>query len=327
MAIAGGVGAVVIGRNEGERLRGCISSIVPRVAISVYVDSGSIDNSVALARSAGCEVVVLDKRIPFTAARARNEGFARIFRLAPNLRYVQFADGDCEVVPGWIETATAFLDAHPDVGVVCGRRRERYPSRSIYNMLCDIEWDTPIGEARECGGDALMRVDAFEQVGRYRADLIAGEEPELCVRLRTAGWRIWRLDAEMTLHDAAMRHFGQWWRRMLRSGYSFAQGAYLHGAPPERHRVWESQRAWLWGVWFPLVCLATSLFFHPWGWTLWLIYPMQVLRQIVRNSGPPDRRVRQALFQVLARFPEGWAQLKFLYDRLVGRQARLIEYK
>lgn len=114
---------------------------------------------------------------PFTAARARNEGFACLHRLMPSVRYVQFVDGDCEVVAGWLPAAQAFLDQHPEVAVVCGRRRERYPTRSIYNQLCDLEWDTPVGQAKACGGDALMRADAFVQVNGYRADLIAGEEP------------------------------------------------------------------------------------------------------------------------------------------------------
>ena len=171
--------------------------------------------------------------IPFTAARARNEGFACVQRLLPTMRYVQFVDGDCEVVGSWLLQAQAFLDTHPDVAVVCGRRRERFPQRSIYNLLCDLEWDTPIGEAKACGGDALMRADAFAAACGFRADLIAGEEPELCVRLRANGWKVWRLAEEMTLHDATMTRFGQWWRRTLRGGYAFAEGASLHGAAPD----------------------------------------------------------------------------------------------
>jgi hypothetical protein len=247
--------------------------------------------------------------------------------LETGLAYIQFVDGDCEVVADWIEKAVAFLDAHRDVAAVFGRRRERYPTRSIYNKLCDIEWDTPIGEAKGCGGDALMRADAFEQVGGFRADVIAAEDTELCVRLRAAGWRIWRLDAEMTVHDAAMTRFGQWWRRAVRAGYCFAQGAYLHGAPPEQHFVWESRRAWLWGIWLPLACLVAGLAFQPWGWVTWLIYPLQILRLTVRNPGPLRQRALLAVFQVLARFPEGAGQIKFLRDRLLGRQTVIIEYK
>jgi hypothetical protein len=246
---------------------------------------------------------------------------------SPDLHFVQFVDGDCEVRQGWHQQAVSFLEARGDVAVVCGRRRERYPERSVYNWLCDLEWDGPVGSARACGGDAMMRVMALNAVGGYRDDLIAGEEPELCVRLRAAGWHIWRLPVEMTLHDAAMTRFGQWWRRLTRAGYAFAQGAYLHGAPPERHWVWESRRAWLWGVCLPLVCLACGLIFEPWGWATWLIYALQMLRQTKRNHGRLGERALLAVFQVLARFPEACGQIRFMRDRLLERKSQLIEYK
>jgi hypothetical protein len=71
------------------------------------------------------------------------------------MQLVQFVDGDCEVDATWLATAQAFLEQHPAVAVVCGRR-ERFPQRSVYNLLWP-EWDTPVGEAKACGGDALMR--------------------------------------------------------------------------------------------------------------------------------------------------------------------------
>ena len=107
---------------------------------------------------------------------------------------MQFIDGDCEIARDWIQKALSFLERHPDVCAVFGRRRERYPSVSIYNRLCDIEWDVPIGPAKAFGGDVMIRAAALDAVGAYRNNLIAGEEPELSVRLRAQGWRIWRLD-------------------------------------------------------------------------------------------------------------------------------------
>lgn len=321
------VGIVAIGRNEGERLRKCLKSVVGQVAKVVYVDSGSTDGSVDLARALGVEVVELDMTAPFTAARARNEGFMCLREAAPELVYVQFVDGDCEVVPGWLGKAAQFLDEHTDVAVVCGRRRERFPDRSAYNMLCDIEWDTPVGEAKACGGDALMRADAFERVGKYRDGLIAGEEPELCVRLRAAGWKIWRLGEEMTLHDAAITRFGQWWKRTLRSGYAYAEGAHLHGAPPERHRVKESRRVWIWGLGIPVVTVSLAIWLGAWGLAMLLIYPAQVVRLALRGTRSMKENWWRALFLVLGKFPEAMGQLNFLYNRLAGKTARLIEYK
>ena len=322
-----GMGVVVIGRNEGLRLERCLVSLVGAAERVVYVDSGSTDDSVQMAKALGVEVVELDMSIPFTAARARNEGFARLQRLLPAIRYVQFVDGDCEVVEGWLTRAQAFLDGRPEVAVVCGRRRERFPQRSIYNLLCDLEWDTPIGEAKACGGDALMRADAFSEASGFRADLIAGEEPELCVRLRANGWKVWRLAEEMTLHDAAMTRFGQWWRRTLRGGHAFAEGAFLHGAAPEKHWLRESRRAWFWGLGVPLATVIAMLMVGWSGLLLLLVYPLQVVRLARRGDRSPRENWLLALFLVLGKFPEMLGQAKFLLNRFGTGKTALIEYK
>lgn len=321
------VGVVIIGRNEGDRLVRCLKSLVEQSPQLIYVDSGSTDDSVNVARSMGAEVVSLDMAKPFTAARARNEGFERMNKLYPHAEYVQFVDGDCEVATGWLESAVVFNDTHPDVAAVCGRRRERYPEKTIYNMLCDMEWNTPVGETKACGGDVLMRVDAFENVHGFRVDLIAGEEPELCVRLRAAGWKIWRLDQEMTLHDAAMTRFSQWWKRTTRAGHAFAEGAYLHGASTERHWVGESRRAWIWGLVIPFIALVLGLISLKWGVLFLLIYPFQVIRLARRNASQGNHSWIMAFFLVLGKFPEMVGQIKFFWRLYSGKQGRLIEYK
>ncbi len=315
---------VAIGRNEGERLRVCLQSALASglARCVVYVDSGSTDGSVAMATALGCEVVALDMAIPFTAARARNAGLARARERLPGLTHVQFVDGDCELVTDWMPRALQFLQERPDVAVVCGRRRERFPERSVYNDLCDREWNTPVGEARACGGDALFRADALAQVNGYREDLIAGEEPELCVRLRARGWKVWRLDAEMTLHDAAILRLGQWWKRTQRGGYAFAQGAALHGAPPERHWVVETRRALLWGLALPLAIVAATLLLSPLAAWAFAIYPLQWLRVARRQ-----RSGRESFFLLLSKFAEASGALKFYANALRGRRGGLIEYK
>lgn len=312
------VDAVVIGRNEGERLLACLRSLQGQVRRVVYVDSGSTDGSQAAAASLGAEVVVLDAGEPFTAARARYAGLRALAADPPG--FVQFVDGDCEVQPGWIATALAAFAERPRAVVVCGRRRERFAEASVYNRLADREWDTPIGPALACGGDALMRHAAVAAVGGYRADLIAGEEPELCLRLRRAGGEVWRIPAEMTLHDAAMTRFAQWWRRSRRAGHAFAEGAALHGAPPDRHWVAETRRALLWGAVLPLAVVLAGLA-HPAGWLLALFWPAQVAR-LARRGG-----LEWAFFTVLGKFAEAQGALGYYLDRLRGRRRGLIEYK
>jgi GT2 family glycosyltransferase len=321
------VGVVVIGRNEGERLKRCLESVRSHAAHTVYVDSGSTDGSVAFARSLDIAVLELDRNTPFTAARARNVGFEQLLKAHSNVDHVFFVDGDCEVAPGWIEKASRFLLLHPDVAVVFGRRREQYPERSVYNLLCDIEWDTPIGTAKSCGGDAMIRVRAFQQVQGYRAGLICGEEPELCLRLRREGWLIWRLDEEMTRHDAAMHRFRQWWLRMLRGGYGFALGSSLHGRAPERHWVQESRRVWFWGLWVPLATLLMTATFGPEGLLLLLIYPLQTIRLALRGTRSPRENWWRAASLVFCRFPEVLGQIKFMLDQHRRAPSRLIEYK
>lgn len=316
------VGVVAIGRNEGERLRRCLNSVLPVASATVYVDSGSDDGSKQMAIDMGADTVDLDMSRPFTAARARNEGLQRLLQLHPDIDFVQFVDGDCEIVPGWLEAAHGFLTDHPSHAVVCGRRRERYPERSVYNQLCDEEWNTPIGDALACGGDAMMRTKALQAVGGYRESLIAGEEPELCVRLRQTGWRIHRLDREMTLHDAAMTRFSQWWKRTVRAGHAFAAGAWLHGAPPERHWVRETRRAVLWGLVLPLCIVISMIVFGPWAGILALVYPLQWLRLLRRNGS-----ARSTTFLLIGKFAEAWGVMKFHISRLRGVSDTIIEYK
>lgn len=315
------VAAIVIGRNEGERLMRCLTSLRGKASPVIYVDSGSTDGSGAAAEARGTAVVDLDPSRPFTAARARNAGLARLAEIAPDGLYVQFLDGDCELREGWIEAALAEIETDPAIAVVCGRRRERFPDATLWNRLIDAEWDTPVGDANASGGDALMRRAALDEVGGYRGDLIAGEEPEMCFRMRQKGWRVRRIDAEMTWHDAAMTRFGQWWQRNRRAGHAFAETAALHGGAPERFRVPETRKALLWGAGLPLAAIA-GFVITPWSLALLLAYPAQVLRLRLRGFSSV-----RALFLVLGRFPEAQGALEYWKARLSGRKRGLIEYK
>ena len=323
-------GIIVIGRNEGDRLRRCLHSVIEQTNNIVYVDSGSTDGSIEMAKSLGVEVVNLDLSIPFTAARARNEGFYRLLELNRHIEYVQFVDGDCEIYPEWLKIAQQILETHTEFAVVCGRRRERFPEATIYNRLCDIEWDTPVGETTACGGDAMMRVSAFERVQGYNASLIAGEEPELCVRLRRQGWKILRIDADMTLHDAAMTKFSQWWKRSVRGGHAYAEGVWLHGNSPEKHWVKESKSIWLWGVIVPLIALGGVFFTKGLSLLLLLGYPLmayKIYRYVkLRNYSSQDTAL-YTMSCMVGKFPQVQGQIRFHLNRLLKRDIHLIEYK
>ena len=283
-----------------------------------------------LAKAMGADVVQLDMSQPFTMGRGRNAGWTRLEEVDPDVRFIQFVDGDCTLVAGWLERAYEVIQNRPDVAIVCGRRRERFPELSIYNRLADIEWNTPIGEAKYCGGDAMIRVESLRQVGGYNPALIAGEEPDLCVRLRQRQWTILRIDAEMTLHDIAMTRLSQWWKRCERGGFAFAEGVALHGRPPERHWVHELRSTVLWGMMLPLTIVILAWTTHGASLLLGLAYPLQAFR-IARCSRKLGMSATDARIWgcscILCRWPNAVGVLRYWFGRLSGHSQTLIEYK
>ncbi len=324
------IGIVVIGRNEGERLIACFDSIAPHAERTVYVDSGSTDDSVAEAERRNITVVSLDLSQPFTAARARNVGYQKLVTLHPETDYVQFVDGDCAVDADWITTAAAHLESHDTLAVVCGRRREIHPDASVYNRLCDIEWDTPVGPANACGGDAMFRRTAFDAVEGYNPDLIAGEEPELCFRMRQRDWQIERIDAEMTRHDAAMTSFAQWFRRHRRAGHAYAEGGALHGNSPERYCFREVQSIVFWAFALPVALIVLAVFLDPLALFAFAIYPMMMGKIALGQMRRGRSRYEALLYGascMKAKFPQALGLLQFSIARLRGRRNTIIEYK
>jgi GT2 family glycosyltransferase len=324
------VGVVVIGRNEGERLRRCLLSVRDQ-ARAVYVDSGSSDGSPALAAEMGVDVVELDPSTPFSAARGRNTGFERLGQIAPELAFVLFVDGDCEVAGRFVAVARRALLEDVRLAAVAGRLRERFPERSIYNRLCDMEWDVPPGQAKSSGGIAMFRVTPLREVGGFNPRVVAGEEPELCLRLRQRGWTIKRLPEEMALHDAAMTHFAQWWKRAVRAGHAYAEGAAMHGPSPERHFVRESLSAWLYGCLLPAAIVAAAVAISPWALVAFVIYPLlwaRIARGRRRSHRDPWRfACLYAGACVLAKPAECWGQSRYWLRRLFRRPPKIIQHK
>ena len=316
--------AIVIGRNEGERLVRSLATLVGRVSPLIYVDSGSSDGSVQAARDAGAEVVELSPDAPFTAARARGEGFARLTEIgAPEV--VQFVDGDCEIVEGWLEAGLAALAADPKLGLVTGWRAEIHKDASVYNALCDFEWHRPAGNITSCGGDMMVRVAAYEAAGGYNPRVIAAEDDEFCLRLGKAGWGLKRIPESMTRHDAAMLRFGQWWRRAVRSGHGFAQVGALH---PEFF-VAERRRVWIYGLILPVLAVLGL-----WFWPLLLavagLYGLSYIRafQGLKNGGLAGQNAaHQAVFLTLSKFPNLMGVITYHMRQLRGADMRIIEYK
>ncbi|MFC3527645.1 glycosyltransferase [Paracoccus mangrovi] len=315
------LGAVVIGRNEGDRLKACLHSLVPVCDRVVYVDSGSRDDSVAFARGLGVTVVELDTTTPFTAARARNAGFQALIA-AGDLDLVQFVDGDCTVQDGWLAAGTDALAADPTLGLVTGWRSEIHPMASVYNQMCQVEWRRPAGPITACGGDMMVRTTAFHQIGGFDPTVIAAEDDEFCLRLAKAGWKLVRLPVEMTRHDANMTRFGQWWQRAKRAGHGFAQLNQMH--PPHFRR--EKLRVGVYGLVLPLI-LVLGLFIS--GWIVLAVAAVYALSwwKTWRGLAGQPMAARQAALLTLAKIPNLLGMLTYHRRRRKGEDMRIIEYK
>ena len=308
-------GAVIIGRNEGERLRQCLLSVVGQVSHVVYVDSGSTDRSVDLAHELEVSVMVLDNSSPFTAARGRNAGFDQLMAEAPDTEYVQFIDGDCELMDGWLVAAKGFLQEHAQHAVVCGRLLERYPESSIYNRLCDLEWDRPVGDVEACGGIFMIRATAFAEVGGMNNTVVAGEEPEMCLRLRRKGWLISRLNQMMARHDAGMTNFRQWSERAVRSGYAYAHGYALHRKEREEYCRRASLRIWFWAFILPFTSMLLILFYDPLFILLFTLYLLQILKITVDKKNkvvPWQSAIIYSIFNIIGKFFQLVGQVQYM---------------
>lgn len=323
-------GAVVIGRNEGERLFKCLQSLMDSLDKVVYVDSGSTDGSCGLAESLGVDVLQLDLSIPFTAARARNEGFEKLLERHPDIAFVQMVDGDCIVADDWLRTATETIEADPGLAIVCGQRREIYPNATPYNHLCHMEWSGEPGDIEACGGDAMIRVEAFLQAEGYNSSFIAGEEPEMCVRLKSKGWRIHRTSDDMTWHDAAMTDFSQWWKRARRAGHAFAEGHATHGSTTAFRRR-EVRSIVFWGGAIPMVAIAAVIPTLGGSVVIALLgyvrMYLKIRRHRIGQGNTPKAASLYARFTLLGKLPQLMGVLQYYKNRCFRTKSRLIEYK
>ena len=327
------VTAVVIGRNEGDRLGRCLDSVhaidYPADAVEVvYVDSDSTDDSVRLAKSKHATVLEVKPDRP-AAAIGRNAGWR-----AADTDFVLFLDGDTILDRSFLRTAMAeFVDDR--VAVVFGHRREIATHESLYNRALDLDWVYPLGEFDFCGGDAVMRRSVLDEVGGYDDTLIAGEEPDLCGRMRALGHVILHIDAPMTGHDMDMHRFGQYWKRAVRSGHAYAEISERFKDSDDPFWSTEAQRTIKHAalvVGSPVAGLAASAVTRsPWPMAAVVAFWTAVITRTVRRARwkdpDPGTRALYAIHTWFQKVPLAWGQITFRRDRAKGERRGLIEYK
>ncbi|HWE53385.1 MAG TPA: glycosyltransferase [Bryobacteraceae bacterium] len=323
---------VVIGRNEGERLAACLKSIraarMPGPVELIYVDSGSADESAGLAATFGAEVIVLESG-RMSAARARNAGWR-----SAKSPFILFLDGDTILDPDFVDISLKAFD-DPGVAVVWGQRREMRPEASIYNRICDLDWIARPGYSDFCGGDSIMRREVLERTNGFNPDLIAGEEPDLCRRIRGLGGKILHLAIPMTRHDLAFVHFSQYWRRAVRTGHAYAEiaGRYRDTRDPLWTR--ESRHNFRHGFLY-LAVLAGAVIVAEMRHTLVPVLLLAVagaalaLRTAFHSRWKAPSWPTLVLFGIhshVQHVPVLQGQLLYLWARWRGQRRELIEYK
>lgn len=324
---------IVIGRNEGDRLTACLASVrsareLPGSTELIYVDSNSTDGSAARAASLGAKAIELGPG-KLSAARARNAGWR-----AATAPLICFLDGDTILDPDFIHLASKeFSDA--SVAVVWGHRREINPGASVYNRLVDLDWIAPAGLSDFCGGDSLMRREALERTNGFDPGLIAGEEPDLCRRMRANGDKILHIDLPMTGHDIAILHLSQYWRRAVRTGHAYAQIAARYRNTPDPLWAAESRGNLLRGTLYIAIasgtCVAAVLFR---SWIPLLVAALSGISLAVRTAfrsrwkgGSWSTLFLFGIHSHAQHVPILQGQLLYFWARWRGQGRELIEYK
>jgi len=325
------IGAVVIGRNEGDLLKLSLQSVQAARLPAVYADSGSTDGSAAVARQLAIPTVELDPSRPVSAARGRNEGLAEALNRW-SIEYVMFLDGDCILQPDFPAAALKTFLQHPDCAIVTGHLSERHPEASIYNRLCAIEWRGPAGRIENMnglGGIMAARVSALREVGGFNEQAIAGEEPDLGVRLGLAGYSIIKIDLPMATHDAQITRFGQWWTRAVRGGHALAHRYARHGRTRFKDGVRELRSDLFWGLALPLLIVLLLIPTRGFSMLLAAAYPLQGWRMYRRYLGSglsPGDASLITRFVLLGKFAEVLGIMRYCFNRLRGKYT-IIEYK
>jgi N-acetylglucosaminyl-diphospho-decaprenol L-rhamnosyltransferase len=250
---------VVVSCGDTEWLAPCLTTLLdhagPIAMDVVVVENGGGDATRALLAARFPRVRLIE---------AGNHGFAHANNRALRTcaaRYVLLLNPDTEIVEGRLADLVAELDARPEVGVAGVRQRARdgtvwptiryFPSftRALGESLGSERWPRR-GRGRWAGereldarrydvaGDCDWTAGSF-LLARREALLAAGllderfflysEEPDLCLRVRSAGWTVRHLPSLTIVHHAGRAGLRP--RLHAQAAYARRQYAQKHFSP------------------------------------------------------------------------------------------------
>jgi len=245
-AVAPQLAVVVITKDQAFNIDRLLSSVLREVAAVsaelVVVDSASVDATVERACRHPVQVVRLHSDQVLTAAAGRAVGSRRT-----TAERLLFLDGDMELCPGWLDQALRVMDDRPEVAVVTGQVVD-VPRMSVGLHPPGGGPDAQVVEVLYTGGAAMHRRQVLTEVGGFNPYLRSDEEPEVCVRIQRAGYRIARLERPLALHYTeppdALATVVKRWRRGLYLGAGQALRHNLH----RRDVLWSYARQRGYGI-------------------------------------------------------------------------------
>jgi cellulose synthase/poly-beta-1,6-N-acetylglucosamine synthase-like glycosyltransferase len=318
------IGVVIIGVNAERYLADCIESVraadYPQDRLEiVYSDGGSTDATLEIARAHGARIVPPDEERP-TPSGGRNSGWRAL-----DTTHVLFLDCDTMLDPAFLKLALPALRG--PVAAVCGQRYERYPYRNVYHLIMSMEWRAETGYCRYFGGDVLILRDALEKTNGYDVSVLVGEDPELSYRVRKCGFQVVRLDTRVTTHDINMSSFRQYWKRAVRTGYSYVEVCLRHIKDPEKMWLREVVRI-VYKALLPIVLiLAGAASGHLIiGLILGLLVLARPLFSFARLQREYRENTRNTLIYVLHSafvvYPQFIGMLRYFWGRVAGKPLR-----
>ena len=194
---------VIIGKNEEQFIAKAIASVLEATktlaAEVIYVDSASTDRSIEEAQKFPIRILQLKPDWHLSVAAGRYTG-----SLNSTGEYIFFLDGDAEADKDWLVKAVEFMDNSPEYGACAGVLDEVYMTDDGevvggQDNMFGQDLDADVSDMKALGGLALYRTAAFDKVGLVNPYLPTGEDDELCMRIRNAGYKVARIKGRMAV--------------------------------------------------------------------------------------------------------------------------------
>jgi len=214
---------ILISHNQSWNIPRLIESVLHETTFVqereiLLVDSASSDGTAELAATFPIRVLRLPASQRLTAAAGRYVGCKHT-----SGKLVLFLDGDMEMMPGWLACAMDYLARNPAVAAVTGQVFDVLPTADSDDVpVMPAVASAAAVSIPACGGAGMYRRAVLEQVGNFNPYLYSEEEPDLCLRMRVAGYSIVRLERPLAKHYSDMSEkfatvLGRW-RRNLHLG-------------------------------------------------------------------------------------------------------------